>query len=82
MKKNIEKLMQMAKGENVKQAIFVVLLIREDGTIEVQHSTMTDLWGDDMIIKLLENGKPTVNENEVAKIVEKLRNELNKNPSK
>ena len=76
MKKNIEKLMQMAKGENVKQAIFVVLLIREDGTIEVQHSTMTDLWGDDMIIRLIENGKPTVNEEEVKKVVEHIREEL------
>ncbi len=76
MKKNIEKLMQMAKGENVKQAIFVVLLIREDGTIEVQHSTMTDLWGDDLIIRLLENGKPTVNEEQVTKVVEHIRGEL------
>jgi len=66
----------MAKGENVKQAIFVVLLIREDGTIEVQHSTMTDLWDDDMIIRLIENGKPTVNEEEVKKVVEHIREEL------
>ncbi len=76
MKKKIEKLMQIVKGENVKQAIFVVLLLRKDGTIEIQHSTMTDLWGDDMIIRLLENGKPTVNEEEVTKVVELIREEL------
>jgi len=71
-----EKLLKLAKGEELKQYIFVVLQSCPDGTIKVIQASHAEAWGKDIVLKLISKNDPPFDDTEVSKIVERLRKDL------